>query len=121
MPGYISKDCIYLLEVSNWIFRPLVVKGDIIDISGYYMAPDYLTMVVPGKLVEVETIDDNKKWIFEYKSHTADIGAFAAKYKKTQIDFQDMSVEFYYTSEHEEYVDNMQIVEHIKDMMEYYT
>ena len=121
MPGYISKDSIYLLEASNWIFRPLVVEGDIIDISGYYMAPDYLTMVVPGKLVEVETIDGNKKWIFEYKSHTADIGAFAAKYKKVQIDVLNMAVEFYYTPKHEEYVDNMQIVEHIKDMMEYYT
>lgn len=107
MPGYISKDSIYLLEVSNWIFRPLVVKGDIIDISGYYMAPSYLTMVVPGKLVDVREIDGNRKWIFEYTSHTADIGAFAAKYKKTQIDASNMSVEFYYTPKHEEYVDNI--------------
>ncbi len=121
VPGYISKDSIYLLEASNWIFRPLVIEGDIIDISGYYIAPDYLTMVVPGRLVEVETIDGNKKWTFEYKSHTADIGAFAAKYKKTQIDVQNMVVEFYYTPKHEEYVENMQIVERIKAMMEYYT
>ena len=121
VPGYISKDSIYLLEASNWIFRPLVIEGDIIDISGYYIAPDYLTMVVPGRLVEVVTIDGNKKWTFEYKSHTADIGAFAAKYKKTQIDVQNMVVEFYYTPKHEEYVENMQIVERIKAMMEYYT
>ena len=26
MPGYISKNSIYLLEVSNWIFRPLGSK-----------------------------------------------------------------------------------------------
>ena len=121
MPGYISKDSIYLLESSDWIFNPLVAEGDMIDISGYYIAPDYLTMVVPGKLIDVETIDNNKKWIFEYKSHTADIGAFAAKYKKTQIDVEDMTVEFYYTPKHEEYVNNMKIVEHIKSMMEYYT
>ncbi len=120
MPGYISKESIYLLEASNWIFRPLVVEGDMIGISGYYIAPDYLTMVVPGRLIDVETIDGNKKWIFEYKSHTADIGAFAAKYKKVQIDAPNMTVEFYYTPKHEEYVDNMKIVEHIKGMMEYY-
>ena len=121
MPGYISKESIYLLEASNWIFRPLVAEGDMIDISGYYIAPDYLTMVVPGRLVDVETIDENKKWIFEYSSHTADIGAFASKYEKAQIEVDNVAVEFYYTSRHEEYVDNMKIVDHIKSMMEYYT
>lgn len=121
MPGYISKESIYLLEASNWIFRPLVAEGDMIDISGYYIAPDYLTMVVPGRLVDVETIDENKKWIFEYSSHTADIGAFAAKYEKAQIEVNNVAVEFYYTPKHEEYVDNMKIVDHIKSMMEYYT
>lgn len=120
MPGYISKNSIYLLEVSNWIFRPLVAEGDMIDISGHYIAPDYLTMVVPGKLVDVETSNGNKKWIFEYSSHTADIGAFAARYEKIDIEVNNMTIEFYYTPKHKEYVDNMQITEHIKSMMEYY-
>ncbi|WIV11934.1 M1 family aminopeptidase [Proteiniborus sp. MB09-C3] len=121
MPGYISKDSIYLLENSNWIFRPLVKDGDSIRISGYYSAPDYLTMVVPGILTDVETIDGMKKWMFEYESHTSDIGAFAGKYKKSQIAFENMNVEFYYSPRHEEYVENMKIEEHIKDIMKYYT
>ena len=54
MPGYISKDSIYLLEVSNWIFRPIVQKGDLIDISGYLSASKDLTVITPGKLVSVE-------------------------------------------------------------------
>lgn len=120
MPGYISRESIYLLEVSNWIFRPLVAEADMIDICGHYIAPDYLTMVVPGKLVDVETIDGNKKWIFEYSSHTVDIGAFAARYEKTQIEVNNMTIEFYYTPKHKEYVDNMKIAEHIKGIMEYY-
>jgi hypothetical protein len=120
MPGYISKDSIYLLENSNWIFRPLVKEGDYINISGYYSAPDYLTMVTPGKLIDVETKDGMKKWIFEYESHTADIGAFAGKYKKSEFTFENMTVEFYYSPRHEEYVENMKIEEHIKNIMKYY-
>ena len=120
MPGYISKDSIYLLEVSNWIFRPIVQKGDLIDISGYLSASKDLTVITPGKLVSVESKGDKNKWIFEYSSHTADIGAFAGKYKKTEINVENMTVEFYYAPKHEEYVKNMKIEEHIKNMMKYY-
>ncbi len=121
MPGYISKDSIYLLENSNWIFKPFVKNGDSIRISGYYAAPDYLTMVVPGVLLNAETKDGMKKWMFEYESHTADIGAFAGKYKKSQIAFENMNVEFYYSTRHEDYIEKMKIEEHIKDIMKYYT
>ncbi|WP_353093157.1 M1 family aminopeptidase [Tissierella praeacuta] len=121
MPGYISKDSIYLIENSNWIFRPLVKEGDNIKISGYYSAPDYLTMIVPGRLVDMEIKNGMKKWIFEYNSHTCDIGAFAGIYKKSQIAFENMIVEFYYSPRHEEYVKNMKIEENIKNIMKYYT
>lgn len=121
MPGYISKDSIYLLENSNWIFRPLVKNEDSIRISGYYIAPEYLTMVVPGVLTGTETKEKTKKWMFEYESHTADIGAFAGKYNKAQIDFGNMDVEFYYSPRHEKYVKAMRIEEYIKDIMKYYT
>lgn len=121
MPGYISKNSIYLLENSNWIFRPLVKEGDYINISGYYSAPDYLTMVTPGKLIDVETKGGTRKWMFEYESHTADIGAFGGKYKKSEFTFQNMTVEFYYSPKHEEYVESMKIEEHIKNIMKYYT
>jgi len=121
MPGYISKDSIYLLENSNWIFRPLVKNGDSIKISGCYIAPEYLTMVVPGVLTGTETKDKMKKWMFEYESHTADIGAFAGKYNKAQIAFGNMEVEFYYSPKHEEYVKTMKIEDYIKDIVKYYT
>ncbi|MEW8973035.1 MAG: M1 family aminopeptidase [Tissierellaceae bacterium] len=120
MPGYISKESIYLLEVSNWIFRPLVEEGNIIDISGYYTAPDHLTMVTPGRLIDVEEVNGRKKWIFEYRSHTFDIGAFGSDYKKSEIQIENMIIEFYYTTRHEEYVKNMKIQEHIENMAKYY-
>ncbi|MBU5427235.1 hypothetical protein KQI41_12490 [Tissierella pigra] len=120
MPGYISKDSIYLLENSNWIFRPLVKEGDSINISGYYSAPEYLTVVVPGRLIGTEIEGQLKKWIFEYNSHTADIGAFAGRYGKHEISFENMNIEFYYSPRHKEYVQNMKIEEYIKDMMKYY-
>ena len=121
MPGYISKDSIYLLENSNWIFKPLVKEGDCIKIYGHYSAPDHLTMVVPGILIDTETNDGMKKWVFKYESHTADIGAFAGRYNKSQIIFENMNVEFYYSPRHEEYVANMKVEEHIKNIMKYYT
>lgn len=120
MPGYISEDSIYLLENSNWIFRPLVKEGDSIKISGYYSAPEYLTMVVPGRLIDTEIEGQLKKWIFEYNSHTADIGAFAGRYERHLINFENMKIEFYYSPRHEEYVQNMKIEEYIKNMMKYY-
>ncbi|WMM23576.1 M1 family aminopeptidase [Tissierella sp. MB52-C2] len=120
MPGYISKDSIYLLENSNWIFRPLVKEGDSINISGYYSASEYLTMVVPGRLIGTEIEGQLKKWIFDYNSHTADIGAFAGRYEKHEVNFENMNIEFYYSPRHKEYVQNMKIEEHMKNMMKYY-
>lgn len=121
MPGYISKDSIYLLENVNWILRPWVKKGDSIGITGSYTAPQELTMVVPGVLLNTTTKEGMKTWEFTYESHTADLGAFGGKYQKSEIAFENMKVEFYYAPHHKDYIQRMEMEAHIQEIMKYYT
>lgn len=119
--GYICKDSIYLLEQSNWIFEPLTENEKIIDINGYYSAPDDLLVVTPGKITNIESKKGNKIWHFNFKSKNINIGAFAAKYKKSEFNVDGIDVNFYYSPKHEAYIKNMNIEKYIRDMFQYYS
>ena len=125
--GYICKDSIYLLEVSNWIFRPLTANEKTIDIEGYYSAPANLSVVTPGKTTEVKSESGNKIWNFQFKSKDINLGAFAAEYKESQFNINGTEIEFYYSPKHEEYINNdylgngMNIENYIKNMFVYYS
>lgn len=125
--GYICKDSIYLLEQSNWIFRPLTASEQTIDIEGYYSAPANLSVVTQGKTTDVKSKNGNKVWNFQYKSKDMNIGAFAAEYKKSKFNIGDTEIEFYYSPKHEAYIkndnfrDNMDIEKYIKNMFQYYS
>lgn len=119
--GYICSDSIYLLEVSNFIFRPLTETEKMIDISGFYSAPQNLTMVTPGKLINVENKGANKQWNFKFQAQSLDLGAFAAEYKKEEFQVNGSKIEFYYSPKHEEYIKQHDMVKLLKDMFSYYS
>lgn len=125
--GYICNDSIYLLEVSNWIFRPLTANEKTIDIEGYYSAPANLSVITPGKTTEVRSETENKVWNFRFKSKDINIGAFAAEYKKSNFNIDGTEIEFYYSPKHENYIQNdflindMNIEKYIKNMFKYYS
>lgn len=121
IPGYICRDSIYLLEVSNYIFRPLTENDRVIEISGFYSAPENLTVVTPGKLLSVENKTGNKIWNFEFQSQSLNIGVFAAEYKKADFKIQGSQLEFYYSPKHERYIKEKNVEEHLKDMFNYYS
>ncbi|BCZ46801.1 membrane protein [Clostridium gelidum] len=125
--GYICKDSIYLLEVSNWIFRPLTANEKTIDIEGSYSAPSNLSVVTPGKTTEVKSENGNKIWNFQFKSKDINIGVFAAEYKESKFNINGTEIEFYYSPKHEDYINNdflgnnMNIENYIKNMFVYYS
>lgn len=125
--GYICKDSIYLLEVSNWIFRPFTANEKTIDIEGYYSAPANLSVVTPGKTTEVKSENGNKVWNFQFKSKDINLGAFAAEYKKSEFNINGTDIEFYYSPKHEAYINsdflgnNMNIENYMENMFEYYS
>lgn len=125
--GYICKDSIYLLEQSNWIFRPLTEYNKNIDIDGFYSAPADLCVITPGKNTKIEDKDGYKIWNFKLKSKDMSIGAFAAKYKKSKFNVKGTEIELYYSPNHENYIKNdslgngKNIEDYIKNMFEYYS
>lgn len=125
--GYICKDSIYLLEQSNWIFKPLTANKDIIDIQGSCSVPENLCVVPPGKVTDMKKENGNKVWSFEFKSKDINIGVFAAEYKKSKFNIGDTEIEFYYSPKHEAYIkndnlkDNMNIEKYMKNMFQYYS
>lgn len=125
--GYICKDSIYLLEQSNWIFRPLTDYYKTIDIEGYYSAPADLCVITPGKNTNIEDKDGNKIWNFQFESKDMSIGAFAAKYKESKFNVKGTEIEFYYSPNHEDYIKNdgidngKNIEDYLKNMFEYYS
>ncbi len=125
--GYICKDNIYLLEQSNWIFKPLTANEKTIDIEGYYSAPANLSVITPGKITNVKSQNGNKVWNFQFKSKDINIGAFAAEYKKSKFNIKGTEIEFYYSPKHEAYIrnistkENMNIEKYIKNMFQCYS
>jgi aminopeptidase N len=119
--GYICRESIYLLECSNWVFRPLTSQKAFIDIYGSITAGKNLSVVTPGELISVTEEEDTKKWNYKLKSASSDIGVFAGEYTKYEFSFEDTSIEFYYSPKHEEYVKGRNIEKHIKNMMSFYS
>lgn len=125
--GYICKDSIYLLEQSNWIFRPLTENEKTIDIEGYYIAPDNLCVITPGKTTGMKSENGHTLYYFQFKSKDINIGAFAAEYKKSNFNINGTDIEFYYSPKHEKYMksaslgDNMNIEKYMQNMFEYYS
>lgn len=119
--GYICKDSVYLLECSNWIFKPQTSQKDTVNIYGSISAPEYLTVVVPGKLIDTTSEKEDKKWTFELNSFNTDLGVFAAKYKKSELKVGNTNIEFYYSPKHENYINEKNIEAHIKNMMTFYS
>lgn len=125
--GYICSDSIYLLEQSNWLFRPLTKNDKSIDIDGSYSAPANLSVITPGKTTAVKNENGNKVWNFHFKSKDINIGVFAAEYKESKINIGDTEIEFYYSPKHEDYIkddllgNGMNIENYIKNMFSYYS
>lgn len=121
MVGYIGEDSVYLLENSQWIFRPLTGQKDLVEISGSITAPKDLTVVTPGKLIDVKSEDGKTRWKYGMKSFNTDIAIFAGRYSKSKFDVSGINVEFYYSPRHEEYVKNKKMGKHIKNIIKFYS
>lgn len=125
--GYICNDSIYLLEQSNWIFKPLTKNDKTIDIEGYYSVPHNLSVITPGKNTDVKNENGNKVWNFKFKSKDVNIGAFAGEYKQSKFNIGNTEIEFYYSPKHEDYIKNdylgneKNIEDYIKNMFIYYS
>lgn len=119
--GYISDKSVYLLENSNWIFRPLTEKREAVEISGTIRAPKNLAVVTPGRLTDVIKENDSKEWKYTMDSFNTNIAVFAGEYKKALFQIEDVDVEFYYSPKHEAYIKNKKIEDMIKNMVSFYS
>lgn len=119
--GYICKDSIYLLECSNWIFRPLTETSPMIESTGYFKAPKELCIVTPGKLTDVIEEEEYRKWQYALKSPSIDLAVFAGKYTKKELISGSTSIEFYYSPRHEKYIEHRDMEGYIKNIMNYYS
>jgi len=120
-PGYISSESIYLLENSHWVFEPMSGQADTVEVTGWLEAPSGLTVVTPGKLVDVKNDGNTSVWNYTLKSPNPQLGVFASHYKSRVIMAGGTTVEFYYSPKHENYIDTMKIDGYIKRAVEYYT
>lgn len=118
--GYISSDSIYLLENSNWIFTPLTETKQMIESTGYFVAPKDLCLVTPGKLIDVIEEKDYKKWSYTLKSPSTDLGVFAGIYNKKELRVDNTTVEFYYSPRHENYINQRNIEKYLKNIIHFY-
>lgn len=118
--GYICNDSIYLLENSNWIFRPLTETKKMITSTGYFKAPDNLSLVTPGKLTEVTKEKGYKKWNYTLEAPSMDLAVFAGKYVKKELSLGNTPIEFYYSPRHEEYIKNRNIEDYLIDIFAFY-
>lgn len=118
--GYICKDSIYLLENSNWIFRPLTETKKIITSTGYFKAPDNLSIVTPGRLMEVTKEKGYKKWEYTLEASSMDLAVFAGKYVKKELSTGNTSIEFYYSPKHEEYIEKRNIEDYLMNIFDFY-
>jgi len=118
--GYICRDSIYLLENSNWIFRPLSGKKPMIESTGCFSAPKELSIVTPGRLTDVIESNEYKKWKYTLRTPSMDLAVFAGKYDKKELKAGNTSIEFYYSPRHEGYIRNRNIVEYLKNIFDFY-
>ncbi|SKC88281.1 M1 family aminopeptidase [Maledivibacter halophilus] len=118
--GYICNDSIYLLENSNWIFRPLTETKKMITSTGYFKAPDNLSLVTPGKLTEVTKEKGYKKWNYTLEAPSMDLAVFAGKYVKKELSLGNTPIEFYYSPRHEEYIKHRNIEDYLIDIFAFY-
>ncbi|WP_026894686.1 M1 family aminopeptidase [Clostridiisalibacter paucivorans] len=119
--GYICEDSVYLLENSNWIFRPLTDRKDYVEVSGSITAPKKLTVVTPGKTTGIEQKNAKNKWKYAMKSFNTDMAVFAAEYEKTAFEVNDVEIEFYYSPKHKRYIEDKEIGSLIKNMVQFYS
>lgn len=119
-PGYISKESIYLLENSHWIFEPLTDSKGMIEIWGSVTAPKNLVIVVPGKLTGVLEEHDSKTWEYSALSTGFSPGIFAGNYTVKKMFTGNTEIEFYCSPKHRTYIEALGIENYLINIVSYY-
>lgn len=119
-PGYISKESIYLLENSHWIFEPLTDSKGMIEIWGSVTAPKNLVIVVPGKLTGVLEEHDSKTWEYSALSTGFSPGIFAGNYTVKKMFTGNTEIEFYCSPKHRTYIEVLGIENYLINIVSYY-
>ena len=119
-PGYITSRSVYLLENCHWLFEPLTEAQGPIQVSGSVTAPAHLTVVTPGRVESMTQDGQVRTWRFAAACPSLTLGLFAADYASETFEVGPSTVEFYFSPRHEDYIRAAGVMDHIRDILQFY-